>query len=209
MWNGAFVRFTGPMSDLPHAELLERFQRAQAQFTDRVDAVEPGQWDVVVLPGWSVADLVAHLTAEQLAVPHLLAGGARDPRERTSPDELLGDDPLTAWETAADTALTAWAGEDALQGTVELPASRVPAGHHLRSMTAALTLHAWDVASAVGGDTHLDRELVDDALEFAEEHQDDGARGPWPATGPGVAPSAVPPGADPLTRLLARFGRPM
>jgi uncharacterized protein (TIGR03086 family) len=195
------------MSDLPHAELLERFQRAQAQFTDRVDAVGPGQWDLPVLPGWTVADLVAHLIADQLAVPHLLAGGARDPRDRTSPDELLGDDPLTAWETAADTALTTWAGEHALEGTVEVGGGTVTAGHHLRAMTVALTLHAWDVAHAVGGDTDLARELVDDALEFTEEHQDDLGLGPAP--GPDTAPRAVPAGADPLTRLLARSGRPV
>jgi uncharacterized protein (TIGR03086 family) len=190
------------MSDIPRAELLERFQRAQAQFTDRVDAVEPGQWDVVVLPGWTAADLVAHVTADQLAVPHLLAGGTPDTRPRTSPDELLGDDPLTAWEDAADAALTAWARDDALTGSVELPDGPVPAAHHLREMTAALTVHAWDLAAAVGGDTDLDRELVADALQFAEEHLgDDGVPG---LVDPRVA---VPAGADLLTRLLGRYGR--
>ena len=193
---------TGAVSDIPRAELLERYQRAQAQFTDRVDAVEPGQWDVAVLPGWTAADLVAHVTADQLAVPHLLSGGAPDPRERTSPDELLGDDPLTAWEDAADAALTAWAGDDALAGTVELPEGPVPAAHHLRAMTAALTVHAWDLAAAVDGDTELDRELVDDALGFAEEHLgDDGVPGQVDP------PVAVPPGADLLTQLLGRYGR--
>jgi uncharacterized protein (TIGR03086 family) len=190
------------MSDIPRAELLERYQRAQAQFTDRVDAVEPGQWDVAVLPGWTAADLVAHVTADQLAVPHLLSGGTPDPRDRTSPDELLGDDPLSAWEDAADAALTAWAGDDALAGTVELPEGPAPAAHHLRAMTAALTVHAWDLAAAVGGDTELDRELVDDALRFAEEHLgDDGVPGQVDP------PVAVPSGADLLTRLLGRYGR--
>jgi uncharacterized protein (TIGR03086 family) len=192
------------MSDLPRAELLERYQRAQAQFTDRVDAVEAGQWDVPVLPGWTVADLVAHLIADQLAVPDLLTGGSPDTRGRTSTDELLGNDPLTAWETAADDALTAWAGDTALEGSVELPGGPVPAAHHLRAMTADLTVHAWDLARAVGGDTDLDRELVADALQFAGEHL--GADGV-----PGLVdpPVPVPPGADLLTQLLARFGRPV
>jgi uncharacterized protein (TIGR03086 family) len=192
------------MSDFPRAELLERYQRAQAQFTDRVDALEPGQWDVVVLPGWTAADLVAHVTADQLVVPQLLTGGTPDPRARTSTDELLGDDPLTAWETAADDALTAWAAPDALEGTVEFPDGPAPAAHHLRTMTAALTVHAWDLAAAVGGDTDLDRDLVADALQFADEHLgDDGV--------PGLVdpPVAVPAGADLLTQLLARYGRPV
>ncbi|MCW2697530.1 MAG: uncharacterized protein JWR62_2615, partial [Modestobacter sp.] len=66
------------MPESSRAELLERFQRAQALVTDRVDAVEAGQWDATALPGWTVADLVAHLTAMQSAVAELLAGAAAD-----------------------------------------------------------------------------------------------------------------------------------
>ena len=55
-------------------ELLELFQRAQALFTDRVDAVDPDQWEDEALPGWTVADLVAHLVGEHLWAPPLLAG---------------------------------------------------------------------------------------------------------------------------------------
>ena len=62
------------MADFSPVELLELFQRAQAQFTDRVDAVAPDQWEDEALPGWTVADLVAHLVTEQLWVPPLLAG---------------------------------------------------------------------------------------------------------------------------------------
>ena len=191
------------MSDLSRAELLARYQRAQAQFTDRVDAVDPGQWDVPALPGWTVADLVAHLTADQLAVPQLLAGGNAGGMS-SQPGELLGDDPLGAGEDAADDALTAWAGDGALDGTLDMAGGPVPAAHHLRAMTADLTVHAWDLARAVGGDTRLDRGLVVDALDFAEEHLgEDGA--------PGLVDPPVPvsPGADPLTRLVARFGRPV
>ena len=99
---------TGAVPEISHADLLLLFQRAQAQFTDRVDAVAAGEWDAPALPGWSVADLVAHLTGEQLWVPPLLAGEPPDvvgQRIPTGTDELLGGDPLTAWETAADGAL--------------------------------------------------------------------------------------------------------
>ncbi len=185
-------------------DLLMLFQRAQAQFTDRVDAVGAGQWDAPALPGWSVADLVAHLTNEQLAVPLLLAGEEQDVATQvpTDTDELLGDDPLTAWETAADDALTAWAAPGALDRTVHLAGGSAPALHHLVEMTADLTVHAWDLAHAVGGITALDAELVAAALRYAEERLgDDGVPGAI------EAPVDVPPGADLQTRLLARFGR--
>jgi uncharacterized protein (TIGR03086 family) len=186
-------------------DLLMLFQRAQAQFTDRVDAVGSGEWDAPALPGWSVADLVAHLTNEQLWVPLLLAGEEPDAvadRVPTGTDELLGGDPLVAWEDAADAALTAWADPGALDRTVHLSGGSAPATDYIVEMTADLTVHAWDLAHAVGGVTRLDAELVAAASRYADERLgDDGV--------PGLiaAPVPVPPGADPQTRLLARFGR--
>ena len=183
-----------------------QFQRAQGQFTDRVDAVGPGEWDAPALPEWSVADLVAHLISEQLWLPPLLAGeqpGAVAGRIPGGTDELLGSDPLGAWEAAADAALTAWAAPGALTRTVHLSGGPTAAADYLVEMTADLTVHAWDLAHAVGGVTALDPELVAAAFRYAEDHLgDDGI--------PGViaAPVEVPPGADLQTRLLARFGRP-
>jgi uncharacterized protein (TIGR03086 family) len=193
------------MPDPSPTDLLLLFQRAQAQFTDRVDAVEPGEWGASALPEWSVADLVAHLTSEQLWVPPLLAGeepGAVAGRIPTDTEELLGGDPLSAWETAADGALTSWATPGAMDQTVRLSGGPTPALDYLVEMTADLTVHAWDLARAVGGVTELDPELVAAAFRYAEDHLgEDGV--------PGViaAPAEVPPGADLQTRLLARFGR--
>ena len=101
--------FTGGMADFSPVELLELFQRAQNQFTDRVDAVAPDQWEDEALPGWTVADLVAHLVSEALWVPPLLAGEPVDLVDGRFPDgtaDLLGADPLLGWESAADGAQT-------------------------------------------------------------------------------------------------------
>ncbi|RFU21816.1 TIGR03086 family metal-binding protein [Geodermatophilus marinus] len=193
------------MPEPGHAGLLLLFQRAQAQFTDRVDAVEPGEWEAPALPGWSVADLVAHLTGEQLWVPPLLAGERVDdvaPRIPTGTGQLLGSDPLTAWESAADTALAAWADPAVLHRTVGLSSGPTPAAAYLTEMTADLTVHAWDLARAVGGDTRLDPELVAAATRYAEERL-----GPDGIPGLVGPPLPAPPGADAQTRLLARFGR--
>jgi uncharacterized protein (TIGR03086 family) len=185
-------------------ELLELFQRAQASFTDRVDAVKPEQWDDESLPGWTVADLVAHLVNEQLWAPPLLAGEPYDLIEGRFPDgtdDLLGIDPVTGWESAADGALSAFAEDDALRRTVHLSRGPTPASVYVEEMTADLTVHSWDLATATGGDTVLDGELVTAALVFAERLPADGI--------PGVfdPPLDVPPSAPPQVRLLARFGR--
>jgi uncharacterized protein (TIGR03086 family) len=192
------------MADFSPVELLELFQRAQAQFTDRVDAVEPGQWDDESLPGWTVADLVAHLVNEALWVPPLLAGEPYELIEGRFPDtttDLLGDDPFAGWETAADGALSAFAEDDALVRTVHLSRGPTPATDYIFEMTADLTVHAWDLASATNGDADLDGELVTAALVYAEGLPENGV--------PGLLdpPLDAPASASPQTRLLARFGR--
>ena len=194
--------FTGAMADFSAEELLELFQRAQAQFTDRVDAVAPDQWEDPSLPGWTVADLVAHLVTEQLWVSPLLAGEphleGRFPQETS---DLLGSDPFIGWESAADDALSAFAEDDALIRTVHLSRGPTPATDYILEMTADLTVHAWDLAQATGGDTELDGELVTAALVYADRLPVEGV--------PGLidAPLDVSEAAPPQVRLLARFGR--
>ena len=190
------------MADFSPVELLELFQRAQAQFTDRVDAVAPDQWDDEALPGWTVADLVAHLVTEALWVPPLLAGEpVAEGRFPEDTSDLLGDDPFTGWESAADGALSAFAEDDALVRTVHLSRGPTPATEYILEMSADLTVHAWDLAHATDGETALDGGLVTAALVYAERLPEDGV--------PGLIdpPLDVSPMASPQQRLLARFGR--
>jgi uncharacterized protein (TIGR03086 family) len=192
------------MAEFSAAELIELFQRAQASFTDRVDAVESGQWDDEALPGWSVGDLVAHLVSEALWVPPLLAGEPFDLVEGRFPDttpDLLGDDPLTGWETAADAALAAFAEDHALLRTVHLSRGPTSAAEYIEEMTADLTVHSWDLARATSGDTDLDPVLVTAGLVLADRLPGGGVPGLF------APPLDVPPTAQPQTRLLARFGR--
>ncbi|TKJ19115.1 TIGR03086 family metal-binding protein [Blastococcus sp. CCUG 61487] len=190
------------MADFSPVELLELFQRGQATFTDRVDAVKPGQWADEALPGWTVADLVAHLITEHLWAPPLLAGEPFvEGRFPDDTNDLLGDDPLTGWESAADGSLSAFAEDGALIRTVHLQRGPTPAGQYILEMVADLTVHAWDLARATGGDRELDGELVTASLVLAEQLPEDGVPGFF------APPLDVSASARPQTRLLARFGR--
>jgi uncharacterized protein (TIGR03086 family) len=190
------------MADFSPVELLELFQRAQAAFTDRVDAVAPDQWDDPALPEWTVADLVAHLVTEALWVPPLLAGephaAGRFPEDTS---DLLGSDPFIGWESAADGALAAFAEDDALVRTVHLSRGPMHATDYIEEMTADLTVHAWDLARATDGDTELDGELVTAGLVYAERLPEEGVHGRFDP------PLDVFPSSTPQQRLLARFGR--
>jgi len=190
------------MAEIAPIELLELFQRAQAQFTDRVDAVEPDQWEDEALPEWTVADLVAHMVTEMLWVPPLLAGEPyAEGRFPEATSDLLGDDPFTGWESAADGALGAFAEDDALLRTVHLVRGPTQAGDYIQELTADLTVHTWDLARATGGDTDLDGELVTAALLVGERLPEDGVPGLFDP------PLETSVEAPPQARMLARFGR--
>jgi uncharacterized protein (TIGR03086 family) len=68
-------------------------------------------------------------------------------------------------------------------------------------MMADLTVHAWDLAHATGGDTELEGELVTAALVYAERLPEEGVPGLFDP------PLDVSASATPQQRLLARFGR--
>ncbi len=185
------------------AALLELFQRAQNAFTDRVDAVEAGQWDAKAMPGWTVADLVAHLVDEARWIPGLLDGDPADlvePRFSHATGDLLGDDALTAWETAADAALAALATSD-LAGTVHLSRGPTPVREYLEELTADLVVHGWDLARATGGDERIDPALLRAAAVLADRLPPDGVPGLFDP------PVELPDGAPEQARVLARYGR--
>jgi uncharacterized protein (TIGR03086 family) len=190
------------MAEIAPTELLELFQRAQASFTDRVDAIEPEQWEDEALPEWTVADLVAHLVTEMLWVPPLVAGEPyAEGRFPDATTDLLGDDPMVGWESAADGALSAFAEDDALVRTVHLERGPTPASQYILELISDLTVHSWDLARAIDGDTELDGELVTASLLIGEAIPEDGVPGLYDP------PLDVSASASPQQRLLARFGR--
>ena len=194
---------TDSMADFSPVELLELFQRAQNQFTDRVDAVAPDQWEDPALPDWTVADLVAHLVTEQLWVPPLLAG-----------------EPYATRAASRTTPPTCSAATRSSAGSPP-PTRRCPPSprttpcvrtvHLSRGPTPATAVHPRDdrrpdrarlgPRAATDGDTELDGELVTAALVFAEQLPEDGVPGLFD---PPLDTSAS---ASPQQRLLARFGR--
>lgn len=91
--------------------LLDRHGEALDLFTDRVHAVRADQWGASTpCAEWSVRDLVNHLTAEQLWVPPLVSEGRTMAEVGDAFDgDVLGDDPVAAWDRAAAAARAAFA----------------------------------------------------------------------------------------------------
>ncbi|MDQ3906383.1 MAG: TIGR03086 family metal-binding protein, partial [Actinomycetota bacterium] len=106
------------------------------------------------------------------------------------------------WTSAAAASREAFAVPGVLRRSVELSYGRRPAEGYCQEMTMDLTVHAWDLARAIGVDEKLDEELVSDVLAFIEPQVDQLA-----GSGLFAPPVEVADDADAQTKLLALVGR--
>jgi uncharacterized protein (TIGR03086 family) len=184
-------------------DLRELHRRAAAEFDRRVQAISADQWDQPTpCEEWDVRTLVNHLVSDNRWAPELLAGATIDDVGDAFDGDMLGDDPVTAWEDSIEAALTAFEDDDALDRIVHLSFGDVPAAVYASQRTTDLTVHAWDLARAIGADESLDAELVTYCYETALA-QEDLIR----ASGLFGDPPPGPDDASVQTRLLAFFGR--
>ncbi|MEU1014464.1 TIGR03086 family metal-binding protein [Streptomyces sp. NPDC005898] len=188
---------TGPPVLARHGEALDLF-------TDRVRAVRDDQWKAPTpCTDWTVRDLVNHLVSEQLWVPPLVRDGATvDDVGDTFDGDLLGSDPVAAWETAAAASRAAFRAPRALDRAVHLSFGETPATFYCGQMTTDLVVHAWDLSRAIGADETLPGDLVDFAAREIEPYAAELAK-----SGLFDPPLEPPPGADAQSRLLALVGR--
>ncbi|NUU23894.1 MAG: TIGR03086 family protein [Streptomycetaceae bacterium] len=164
-------------------KLAEAYTRALREFDDRVHKVAPEQWTAPTpCTEWSVRDLVNHLTGEHLWAPWLLRGATLDEVGDRAAGDVLGDDPVRAWERAAAGSREAFETPGALDGRVHVTGGRIAASDYAWQMISDLTVHAWDLARGIGADDRLDpdlaQEIYDRTAPQADRWQSLGIFGP-------------------------------
>jgi uncharacterized protein (TIGR03086 family) len=184
-------------------DVLDLHRRALAEFGRRVHAVRPDQWGCPTpCADWEVRNLVNHLVAEQLWVPPLLAGKrVADLGAGFAAGDVLGDDPVAAWDAASSAAAAAFAESGALERVVHLSYADRPGEEYAREMIFDLVVHSWDLARGISADESLDPGLVEAVYSSIEPDTD------LAATGLFDQPVPVPADADEQTRLIAFTGR--
>ncbi|GAA2792278.1 TIGR03086 family metal-binding protein [Saccharopolyspora taberi] len=184
-------------------QLLHAHRRAMTEFDRRVQLIRPDQWDNgTPCAEWSVRDLLQHLVSEQLWAPWLLSGATLDEVGDRFDGDVLGSDPVRAWNEASAQARQAWDRPDAVTGEVNVTGGVIPAEDYGWQMTLDLAVHAWDLASGIGAPRELDPELV------AAVHTVFAPQVPsWQEIGIFDPPLPVADDADEQTRLLALLGR--
>ncbi|MFI6345313.1 TIGR03086 family metal-binding protein [Streptomyces sp. NPDC050560] len=157
--------------------------------------------------GWTLGDLLAHMTTQHLGFAAAAAGGARDLADWAV--RPLGADPAAAYESAAAAVVRAFAAVRPGAGGLALPeiAPGVPfppeqaIGFHFLDYV----VHTWDLTESLGAAYPVEPDLVDAALPLAlAVPATPETRGEGRAFAPTLPTTSA---ATPLARLLAAVGR--
>jgi uncharacterized protein (TIGR03086 family) len=135
--------------------------RADAEFGRRLTALTPDQLQrPSPCEEWTARDVINHVVGESIMSVRLLRGASADEATAGLDGDVLGADPAAAFAAAASAERAAFAEPEALDRTVHHPAMDMPGAQLLGFRIGGLTLHAWDLARATGGDETLDADLV-------------------------------------------------
>ena len=153
---------------------------------------------------WTVRELVNHIVTGNYWAAEL---GRRDDhrgRWATALDgDVLGDDPLRAYDDSSLVAAAAFRAPGAMEAPCAVSYGPVPGEVYCGHRFLDVLIHGWDVAASTGQDTTLDPELVEACFEVIEPQLDmlvgSGMFG-TPARRPGRRRAARP-------QLLAVLGR--
>ena len=179
------------------SDAIDRYQRVAAGFDRRVIAVPADKWDVQSpCEDWLARDVVAHVVRNHRSMAAAATG--------TEAQEVGTDeDPGRSWAEVFAHMQSLSKDPEILSKSVDGPAGPMPFEQALGTLVSMDThIHTWDLARAVGGDEHLDPDVVRLAWEMLQP-MDSMIRQPG-IFGPKLDP---PPDADEQTKLLYFLGR--
>jgi len=145
---------------------LTALDASRHEFERRLRAVGPDDWDrPTPCEGWVVRDLVVHVLVGARMSALLVEGGSRADAEALFVDAQLPDDYMAEFEAGADAQAAAFAAPGAMDRVTEHPAGDFPVPMLLGFRIGDYSVHAWDLARAIGADEHLDDALVEHVWE--------------------------------------------
>ncbi len=141
---------------------------------------------------WDVRTLLNHMVETQQFFVQRARGEPASPLNSTEPPELIGDDPVSAYERGREETIRAFSQDGVIERT----------GPSLGIAFSDTLLHGWDVARATGQDTTMPAELAQAAYDTIHGAFTDEQR-----KGVFAPEIAVGPDASPQEKLLAYTGR--
>ena len=183
-------------------DLLDALDVATSEFRARLATIDAAQWGAPTpCDDWDVRYLVAHVVGgHQFASLVLDGSSAGDAFGAVMASPVLGPDPLLDHDDMVARQRLGFRRPGSLSSMVDHPAGPISGADFLAMRVYDVTVHAWDLARATGGDEQLDGELADAALAAAAALED--------GLGFGIVPVGATSADDPaLARLLDLSGR--
>ncbi len=186
-------------------ELDERAVLASVEVVSAATAADLGR--PTPRSGWTLADLLAHMTAQHdgFAAAAQGRGGDLDAWQAGP----ASDDPVADYAAAAGRVIAAFGAPGTADRTFELPeilpGFGFPAAQAISFHFIDYVVHGWDVARSLGLAYEPDADVIEAALPVAQSVPDGKLRlQPGSAFLPGLP---APSGAATLDRILALLGR--
>ena len=164
-------------------DIVELLDQGYAWTAGRVWAVRAHDLDrPTPCTRWDLRHLLNHLIGAQ----QLLTGAVAAPPPGTGPGldadadaatvsqtladaDLVGTDPVGAYDAMVERAMAVWRTPDVLSGTCELPFGPAPVQVAARIALLDAVVHGWDVARATGEAADIPDELAEPILAFAPD----------------------------------------
>lgn len=183
-------------------DIVDRYERALAAFGSRVHQVGDDQWHLPTpCDAWDVRALVNHVVGENVWAVELFEGRTVAEVGDRLDGDLVGDDPVGAWDRSAAGSLAAVRAPGAMERTVHLSFGDHRGDSYAEQLAADLLVHGWDLARATGLDERLDPELVAACADWFAGWEAGYRQAGVIAARPDVQAD------DPQALLLAAFGR--
>lgn len=186
-------------------ELDRRVVRTSVDLVAKATAEDLGR--PTPCAGWTLADLLGHMTAQHHGFAAAAGGDGADLAAWRVPP--LGGDAVSAYVRSAERVMTAFAEDGVLDREFALPEFGLgltfPAPQAIGFHFIDYLVHGWDVARSLGVGFTAAPELVEAAWPIALAIPDDERRRrPGAAFQPMLT---IPDDADRFDRILAMLGR--
>jgi len=137
-------------------------RQAGVEFGNRLELILPEDWGrATPCEAWNVRQLVNHVVGGNVRYTMILEGREASAVLATHDLDGLGSDPVGAFRSSLERVTQAFEAPGALAARVHHPKSGQMSGAQLRVLRVnELTVHAWDLAHAIGADPDLDDDLA-------------------------------------------------
>ena len=192
------------MTTLTHSstDLVDYHRRAGAATRVFLNRIGPEQWALPTNCDMDVRALVNHMVSGHYWADALARGETIEQVGDRFDGDMLGDNPLEAYDRSLALADMAFRRPGALDGRCTLSYGEVPVALYCSHRALDTFIHGWDIARATGQSDLLDPDLVDLTWQMFAPHATELA-----ASGAFGKPVQVSDDADIQTKLLAILGR--